>query len=108
MARLCAVLTAAVCAAILVPAMAVGADARLGPLKDLNGYFPFTPPASRDAWESRAEEVRRRVLVSQGLWPPPTKQPLNPVIHGTIEKDGYTVSKVFFESLPGFFAPSSS
>ena len=89
---------------------ASAADARLEPLKDLNGYFPFSPPQSREAWETRAEQVRRRVLVAEGLWPPPTKNPLNAVIHGTIEVPdpiapggGYTVSKVYFESLPGFF-----
>ena len=35
-------------------------DTRLEPLKDLDGYFPFTPPASKDAWETRAERVRRK------------------------------------------------
>ena len=60
-------------------------DIRLSPLKDLNGYFPFRAPASADAWQERSEAVRRRVLVSQGLWPSPTKTSLNPVIHGTIE-----------------------
>ena len=79
------------------------ADPRLGPLKDLDGAFPFKPPASTEAWRKRSAAVRRRVLVSQGLWPPPTKGPLEPVIHGTVERDGYTVSKVFFESLPGLF-----
>jgi len=78
-------------------------DARLQPLKDLDGYFPFTPPASKAEWEKRAERVRRQILVSQGLWPMPTKTPLNAVIHGRIEKDEYTVEKVFFESAPGFF-----
>jgi hypothetical protein len=39
------------------------------------------------AWNERADEVRRRVLVSQGLLPPPTKTPLNAVIHGTLEID---------------------
>jgi dienelactone hydrolase len=86
-----------------LPPAATGSDPRLGPLKDLNGYFPFQVPSSKEAWATRAEEVRRRVLVSQGLWPAPSKKPLAPVIHGTIERDGYTVSKVFFESLPGFF-----
>jgi dienelactone hydrolase len=78
-------------------------DARLGPLKDLDGYFPFDPPATREAWQARAADVRRRILVSQGLWPMPTKTPLNPVIHGTIQREGYSVSKVFFESAPGFY-----
>lgn len=78
-------------------------DARLQPLKDLDGYFPFTPPASADAWAKRAERVRRQILVSQGLWPMPARTPLNPVVHGKIERDDYTVEKVYFESLPGFY-----
>ena len=78
-------------------------DARLQPLKDLDGYFPFTPPANAAAWAKRAERVRRQILVSQGLWPMPAKTPLHPVIHGKIEQDDYTVEKVFFESSPGFF-----
>lgn len=78
-------------------------DVRLQPPKDLNGYFPFTPSKSRAEWEPRADYVRRQILVSQGLWPMPTKTPLNAVVHGRIERDGYTVEKVYFESAPGFF-----
>ena len=33
----------------------------------------------------------------------PTKTPLNAVIHGKVERDEYTVEKVYFESAPGFF-----
>jgi dienelactone hydrolase len=87
----------------VLPQGAVPDDARLLPLKDLDGYFPFTPPASRTDWESRAERVRRQILVSQGLWPMPTRGPLNAVIHGRVERDDYTVERVFFESAPGFF-----
>ena len=79
------------------------ADVRLQPLKDLDGYFPFTPAASRDAWEKRADRVRRQILVSLGLWPLHTRTPLQPVIHSRIERDDYTVEKVSFESVPGFF-----
>ena len=78
-------------------------DDRLKPLKDLDGYFPFNPPASQGDWEKRAERVRRQILVSQGLWPMPTRTPMNPVIHGKIEREEYTVEKVYFESAPGFF-----
>jgi cysteine synthase/dienelactone hydrolase len=78
-------------------------SALLGHVKDLDGYFPFHPPATREAWERRAERVRRRILVSQGLWPLPTRTPLNAVIHGRLERDEYTVEKVYFESAPGFF-----
>src|SRR5438477_13018571 len=78
-------------------------DARLEALKDLDGYFPFTPPASKADWEKRAERVRRQILVSQGLWPMPTRTPLNAVIHGKIDRGEYTVEKVYFECVPGFF-----
>lgn len=79
------------------------ADVRLAPLKGLDGYFPFQPPASREAWNARAESVRRRILISQGLWPMPTRNPITPVIHGRIEREDYTIEKVYFESAPGFF-----
>lgn len=78
-------------------------DARLEPLKDLNGYFPFTPPSSLSDWLARKEYVRRQILVAGGLWPIPTKTPLGAVIHGKIDREEYTVEKVYFESVPGFF-----
>jgi dienelactone hydrolase len=78
-------------------------DARLQPLKDLDGYFPFAPPGSAEAWARRAERVRRQILVSQGLWPMPSRTPLNAVVHGRIDRGDYTVEKVYFESAPGFF-----
>lgn len=86
-----------------LPAGQLPDDVRLAPPKDLNGYFPFTPPTAKDAWAARAEFVRRQILVAEGLWPMPTKTPLNAVIHGKIEKDEYTIEKVYFESAPGLF-----
>src|SRR4051812_18629779 len=79
-------------------------DARLAPLRhyDLK-YFPWTPPATKEAWEAERTRVRARLLVSNGLWPLPEKTPLQPVIHGKIERDGYTVEKVFFASNPGHY-----
>ena len=79
------------------------ADSRLAPLKDLDGYFPFHPPTSVAEWGVRAERVKRRIRVSQGLWPEPSRTPLNAVIHGRVDREEYTVEKVFFESRPGFF-----
>jgi hypothetical protein len=83
------------------------ADSRLAPLKDLDGYFPFAPPPTRETWDARSERVRRQLLVSLGLWPMPDKTPLNAVIHGKIDQGGYTVEKVYFESVPGFFVTGS-
>lgn len=78
-------------------------DVRLQPPKDLNGYFPFTVPKTKAEWDARAEYVRRQVLIAEGLWPMPTKTPLNAVIHGKIDRPDYSVEKAYFESAPGFF-----
>lgn len=78
-------------------------DARLGALKDLNGYFPLKTPATPQEWEVRAERVRRQVKVATGLWPTPAKTPLNAVVHGKLERPDYTVEKVYLESFPGFY-----
>jgi dienelactone hydrolase len=80
------------------------ADARLGNLRTLRDeYHPWVPPTTKQAWEKEAQAIRERVLVSNGLWPLPPKTPLNPVVHGKIERDGYTIEKVYFESHPGHF-----
>lgn len=86
-----------------LPAGTLPDDARLGPLKELDGYFPFTPSASREAWATRSEQVRMQMRVALGLWPEPTRTPLNAVLHGRIEGEDYTVEKAYFESMPGLF-----
>ncbi|MBT7535475.1 MAG: hypothetical protein HN610_07925, partial [Verrucomicrobia bacterium] len=48
-------------------------DSRLAPPKDLNGYFPFRLPTTLDDWEQRASQLRRHLLVMNGLWPMPTR-----------------------------------
>ena len=82
-------------------------DSRLARLKTLDDYFPFTPVASREAWARRAEQLRRQSMVATGLWPMPTRTPLEPIVHGRIDRDDYTVEKVYFQSLPGHFVTGS-
>ena len=78
-------------------------DKRLGPLKTLNGHFPFRVPETAGDWHRRAEFLRQRVLVATGLMPMPEKTPLKPVIHGKVTREGFTIERVYFESLPGHF-----
>jgi hypothetical protein len=91
----------------VLPAGKLLADSRLGPLRGESGDFSFAPAKSADQWRERAQHVRRSMLVSLGLWPMPTKTPLNAVIHGKLELDDYTVEKVYLESLPGFYVTGS-
>jgi Abhydrolase family len=79
-------------------------DPRYGRMRLLSDhYHPWTPAATKDAWEKQARSIRERVLVATGLWPMPPKEPLQPVIHGKIDRGDYTVEKVFFASLPGHY-----
>src|SRR5690349_18830392 len=72
-------------------------------VKDLNTPRTFPTIATRTSWEARAKEIREQVLVSCGLWPMPVKTPLRAHIFGRIERDGYSVEKVYFQPSPGFY-----
>lgn len=72
-------------------------------VRTLNTPRTFPEIRTRAEWESRAQEIRQQVLVSCGLWPLPAKTPLNPQIFGRIERAGYSVEKVYFETYPGFY-----
>jgi len=82
-------------------------DARLEALKDLNGYFPFTPSASVEEWNQRKEFVLRQIKVACGLWPMPERPPIEATVHGRVERDDYTVDRVYFESSPGLYVTGS-
>lgn len=78
-------------------------DSRLQVLHDVDHPVTFTPFTDRAAWEARAKQLREQVLVSQGLWPLPPMTELHAVVHGKIERDAYTIEKVFFASYPGHY-----
>jgi hypothetical protein len=82
---------------------ALADDIRNSPPKDLNGFFPFDPPSTLEEWKKRKANLTLRLQVATGLYPMPPKTPLNAVIHGKITRPGFTVEKVYFESVPGFF-----
>lgn len=78
-------------------------DGRLQKAVTLDGYHPWDPERFTTSWKSRREYVRRQILVAAGLWPLPPRTPLEPVIHGKIERDDYSIEKVFFQSHPGLY-----
>ena len=86
-------------AAALLVAQAVAG----GQYRTLNDRFPGPAFTSKAEWDARAAYVREHVLASAGLLPLPEKTPLNPAVFDELTRDGYIVSKVYFESLPGFF-----
>jgi hypothetical protein len=72
-------------------------------VKDLDTPREFPKITSRGEWQARAKEIREQVLVSCGLWPMPVKTPLQAYVFGKIEREGYSVEKVYFQPLPGFY-----
>ncbi len=91
----------------VLPAGEKPADVRLGDLKTLNGYFPFSPPETKQAWQARSELLRLQVKVACGLHPMPTKTPAKAVVHGLVDREDYTVERVYLESFPGHFVSGS-
>jgi dienelactone hydrolase len=51
-------------------------------------------------WTEHRSEVRRRLAWALGPVPDPAP-PLDPMTHGTLDRDGYRVEKVTFQTLPG-------
>lgn len=86
-----------------LPSGTIPSDTRLGDLKAERGDFTLVPARSPEEWEQRKQYVRRVLYVTLGLWPMPTKFPIKPVIHGKFDQSDYTVEKVYFESIPGFY-----
>lgn len=82
---------------------AVVADQALPELKTLDGHFPFEVPPTLDDWEQRARRLRTRVAMATGLHPMLPRGPVDATIHSPVDRDGFQIEKVYFESIPGHF-----
>ncbi len=78
-------------------------DQRAKSVKTLNTLRAFPAIKSQEEWQKRAKDIRTHILVSCGLWPLPEKTPLQAHIFGKIDRDGYSVEKVYFQTYPGFY-----
>ncbi len=56
-----------------------------------------------ESWRARREEIRRQVLVAAGLWPEFERPPLQSVVTGQFDREGYTLKKIYLETWPGFY-----
>jgi dienelactone hydrolase len=60
-----------------------------------------------EAWQKRAAEIRKQILLGAELLPFPEKCPLNPIMGEKRVYDGYQVQNAAFESLPGVYVTGS-
>ena len=73
------------------------------PYRGVNDTYAAPQFTSRAGWNIRAAHLKELVLASAGLLPMPERTPLNANVFGDVTRADYIVSKVYFESLPGFF-----
>ena len=77
-------------------------DARGGTSRDLNTPYTF-PGYTKAEWTEKAAALREQIRVANGLVPTHEPTPMNAEIFGKIEREDYSVEKVYFEPFPGFF-----
>ena len=58
---------------------------------------------SKEEWEAKRGELKQQFFDMLGLWPLPERTPLNAKVTGAIERDGFRVENVHFQSKPGLY-----
>src|SRR5688572_20887342 len=81
----------------------IGVTAQRKPYRGVNDTYTAPQFMTRAGWTIRAAHLRELVLASAGLLPMPDRTPLRTQVFGDLTRPDYSVSKVYFESLPGFF-----
>ena len=82
-------------------------DRRFTEIRHLDLKYTTGRTPTKAEWEKRSEQLRQQILAASGLLPMPARGPLNAQIFGRIDRGSYTVEKVYFESLPGFYVTGS-
>src|SRR4051812_22181288 len=65
------------------------------------------PPASREEWEARRRDLRDKLQHAFGSFPEKTC-PLEPKVLGVLQRDGYRVEKIIFQTMPGVWMTASA
>ena len=58
---------------------------------------------SQQQWEQRLPEYRKEYFEMLGLWPLPEKTPLHVTTTGRLEREGFTVELIHYQSRPGLY-----
>jgi dienelactone hydrolase len=87
----------------LVPATAKAQDERNTNVPNTDTHFSAPSYRSLADWEARRRVLREQILMSAGLVPMPEKSPLHPQVFGRLDRDGYSIEKVYLETLPGYY-----
>lgn len=71
-------------------------------LRDYNSHCPFSDvPQTAEDWEQRAADLKLQLRVAAGVFPEIDLPAAQPSVYGRVKRDGYTIQRIVFESLPG-------
>ena len=62
---------------------------------------------SREAWEAKRPQYLEEYFYMLGLTPRPEKTPLHATVTGTLQRDGYVVDMLHYQSRPGLYVTSN-
>jgi len=92
---------------VVAVSLSHGQETRFTEPVTLQDYHPFRQLAEGEKWETRKLEIRNRIQLASGLLPFPEKTLLKAERFGAVERDGFKVERVFFESFSGHFVTGS-
>lgn len=78
-------------------------DARNTYVPNTDTHLTMPEYHTLEEWEARKAHLRKQILNAAGLMPMPAKTEMHPVIFGRLERKGYSIEKVYLESLPGYY-----
>ena len=79
-------------------------DWRLCPDRHTNVRLPQKHFTSREELLARRKEIAFSLRMAAGLYPWPEKTPLNVRTEDALEGEGFSIKKVMYESMPGFWS----
>ncbi len=71
--------------------------------RTLDTHRAFPAFATLADWEAHRDALRLHIQNALGLYPIPARSPLQSHLFGRVERDGYTIEKVYFQTYPGFY-----
>jgi len=89
--------------ALVSVTVALTGQSRTAPYRALNDRLQPREYRTLADWQRRASYLREHIFASAGLLPAPEKPALRPHVFDEKRHRDYSVSKVYFESLPGFY-----
>ncbi|MBL8178037.1 MAG: acetylxylan esterase [Bryobacterales bacterium] len=89
--------------ALTASAQVPATDGRWDTTQGTRYSFPMPHARTKPEWEQRRAHLKRQVQAAAGLLPMPQRGLVKATIFGKLERAGYTIEKVYLETLPGYY-----